>query len=338
MHNHPRHRWMRLLLSLALVSGAGAVAGAITDPAPLANGSFDPGGDMAGWTLGKGVALDPAVGAQAAGSLRFSLSPPVTNSSATVKLEGGLQPWRWYRLSFSYRMAPGTSASASWGETDQQGIAHTRSSRGRLSLAPTAEFTPASFSFISWPDSTVFLLTLEAHLISDKLTAGGLFLDDLLLQPVEAAAAAPQRVIARAAPNHGFESLNLPGYYNLMGGATATVAEGGAREGKRYLQVRGSAHLYPPLRHDLVFQQGHLYRISVWARGTGSVTPGLHLGYWLLDLDLPSTRQAFPLSPTEWREVRADLLIDTGDLRDAAVVLACGGEVDLDDLEVTRLR
>lgn len=330
--------WERLRSLVTLGLLCACVRAGEAQVVPLPNAAFTPGVDMTGWTLGNGVALDGATGAQAPGSLRFALAPPLTNTSATVKLNRGLEPWRWHRLSFAYRLSPGVSASVTWSETDAQGVIHTRSSADRLRLAPAAEFTTASFDFLSRPDCGDFAVSFEARLVSEQLTAGGLYLDDLSLQALAAAPTAPPQVIERAIPNHDFESPNAIGYYSLLNGATAVVTEGDAASGRRYLQVRGSAHLYPPLRQEFLFKHGRMYRLSLWARGKGAVTPGLHVGSWLFDLDYRYLPQVFPLSQTEWREIRADLIIDNGDLRPASLVLVVGGEVDVDKLEVRQLR
>ncbi len=326
----------RLLLTIGLLCAC--VGAAAAQVVSLPNGSFAPDADMAAWTLDNGVSLDAATGAQAPGSLRFALAPPLTATSATVRLGRGLEPWRWHRLSFAYRLSPGASASISWSESDAQGVVHTRSAADRLRLAPAAEFTAASFDFLSRPDCTDFALRFDARLIAETVAAGGLYLDDLVLEAQAPAPMAPEQVIPRAVPNHDFESPNTLGYYNLMDGATAVVTEGDTPSGRRYLQVRGSAHLYPPLRAGFVFEHGHLYRLSLLARGKGSVTPGLHLGSWLFDLDYRYLPQVFPLSEREWREIRADFIIDNGDLRTSALVLVAGGELDVDRLEITRLR
>ena len=326
---------MRLIaLNLLFLLSSSLLASAA--PVEVPSASFPPGVDLAAWTLAPGVALDATAGAQAPGCLHFALAPKLNSASATVKLPQPLPSWTWHRLSFAYRLAPGTVAAVSWTETDAQGVVHRRSAAGRLRLAPAADWTSVSCDFLSWPDAQATSFTFEARLLNDQIPAGGLFLDDLALEARAPAPVAPAREIARAVPNHGFESPNLPGYYNLMNGATATVAEGDAPEGRHYLQVRGTAHLYPPTRHDLVFECGHLYRLSLRARGAGTLALGLHIGYLIFDTPTGSA-QPVTLSP-DWRPVQADFLLDATELRDIPLVMLIGGSVDVDDLQVVQLR
>ena len=321
-----------------------------TDPVPvriepLPNASFDAAAGTAGWALGRGVSLDPSCGARAEGCLRLAVDPKHTGTHAATQTPIKLLGWHWYRLTFSYRLSPGVSAGVSWSETDARGIVHTRYSPDRLRLAPTATFTPASFQFISRPDGTAFRLSFEARVVSKESKPGALLVDDVRLEALRPAAASPAQRIPRAMVNHDFESSTLFGYYKTYRTSrVAVVDDPSAKSGVRCLRhtaqsPRDGTHGYALVRERFVLAYGAMYRVTAWARGAGGLDVALVCGGgWLRDQRVDPNRRGKRHAPDRWRRVQADFIIDHREFRDVRVLLLPSGNVDVDLVEVQRLR
>ncbi|MBI4028485.1 MAG: hypothetical protein HY360_26095 [Verrucomicrobia bacterium] len=327
----------------------------------LPNPSFDPAKDMSDWELADGVTLNADRGAREKGALRFSLSPQRSSVSARLKKPLAIPGWHWHRLTFSYRLTPGASATVSWLETDQDGIVHPRHCRNypAVALAPAAEFTTVSLDFISWPNATQFALVFNAALANGFEGDAEVLLDDLRLQTMRPAPTQRPRRLERAVPNHSFESQNIFGYQNPFEGASLSIVEGTdvaaiagqAFHGRRYLRHhpgpsgKGVCHYYLPVREDVALEPGRLYRISLQARGNGAVSLGINAvtawagqGANLFDVPHYDRARVFPLTTNDWREVRASYIIDRQPIREFRVVMFLDGMVEADDVQIDQMR
>jgi len=310
------------------------------------NAAFNTQTGTTGWVIGTGVAIDPAKGGKAPGALKISVATNMPGAQAGMSAPVKLQPWRRHRLSFAYQLSPGVSAGFSWAEKGTNGIAHVREGNGYIRLAPTEAFVPVSVEFISWHEPAEWKLAFGARLIQGMTKPGCFLVDDIVLESGPAVSELPAETILRAVINHGFESPQRVGYASVFQAELSVVDDSTAYEGKRCLRMKpkgdkGGAHIYIPTRGGLILKDGHCYRISARARGTGELTIGLSVPdptRWLLDIDYTMMPKVFPLSPKQWREVHADYIMDHGDLRDVQVLLLPNGQVDIDDLEIRRLR
>ena len=312
---------------------------------PLPNASFDAAAGPAGWTLGRGASLDRSCGAEANGCLKLAVGPAHTGTQAATQTPTKLLGWHWHRLSFSYRLSPGVSAGVSWSETDARGIVHTRRSGDRLRLAPADVFTPASLQFISRPDGTAFRLGLEARVVCKESRPGSLRVDDVRLEALRPAAACPAQPIPRAMVNHDFESPTLFGYYKTYRTARVGVVDDPtAKSGGRCLRhtaksPRDGTHGYALVRKSFVLAYGGMYRITAWARGTGRLGVAFVCGGgWFRDWRVDPNRRAKRHAPDRWRCVQADFIIDRREFRGVRVLLLPSGNVDVDLVEIQRLR
>ena len=311
-------------------------------PTVLFSGNLESG---AAWVLEQDATLvkDPE---NPAGMLRLAVSPKIASAKAKLKAPLPLPGWHWCRLSFLYRMTPGVAPTVTWTQVDAQQIPHSRSSAGRIRLPPCESFTPVQFDFISWPDAATVQLTVDVTGVSGFAGKAEFILKDLQLKVLSAVPELPPQRLERALLNHDFESPNVFGYHNPLGsGAELKVIDGtDAFSGNRFLRhqipgEKGGSHFFPPLRAGVLFAFGHLYRVSLQARGTGTLGFGLRAGdssYF----DVPSTMmpQLFPLAPEKWRPVTADFIADQKTLTPYDLFMFIGGNVDLDDIQIERLK
>ena len=330
-----------LLLACAIVPSAAWAQGRLPSTNPLPDPSFeDPGArvwqGIPGW-----VALDPTVAEHGQHSYCLKVSPERRNVHLTQRKPIALRPWSWYELAYSYRIEPPIRFTFGLCETNRQGHQFVRM-RSHLGPRhpPPGRFVRTSFRFLSRHEPCAFLLYVYAACGSEHFLPGRVWLDNLSLRFIEPAPEAPPKPLKLL--DASFEAPLFVGGYDPSR-RCATVASGSARTGGRVLKRtdgkrRGQFSI--EVVHPDQVQFAHVYRVAIWARGTGTCFVSMHVKSSLFyDWDRRDAVNRFPLSRTEWRQVYLDCIVDHARLVGLrAMHVWFDGDLEFDDASLTRIR